>query len=95
MLEVKHRIARAKLNMNDPCHKFIQNSDSIQSHVSKMFPNVIPINVPYIQTYPFHGSNNLYDNDSVDLLIFKTNVSLQKLFISYDQMGGKMIRLLT
>ena len=66
----KHRIARAKLNMNDPCHKFIQNPDSIQNHVSKMFPNVIPINDPYIQTYLYHDSNNLYDNDSADLLIF-------------------------
>ena len=54
-----------------------------------MFPNVIQINVPYIQIYPFHGSNNLHDNDSVDLLIFKTNVSLQKLCISYESNGSK------
>ena len=42
MLEVKnnstkHKIARAKFTLNDQYHEFIQNPNSIQSHVSKMF----------------------------------------------------------
>ena len=54
-----------------------------------MFPNVIQLNIPYVQISTFHESNNLHDNDSVDLWIFKTNVSLQKLCNSYESNGSK------
>ena len=69
------------IQINVLAYKLNQQSIKIKD-MSKF--NVIQFSVTNIQIYPLHYSNNLQDNDFVDLLIVKSHVSLQKGCIYVD-----------